>query len=149
MGGLGTGAYDEMNRRYGDVILGVDFSTGNVQQHRSSGRNVVYGDAEDSDFWERVEPARSRIHTVMLTLPTVDAAVFAIRQMRHRGYRGRIAALVRYEDEIPIIKKESIHATYSLYKEAGAGFAEHVCSRLDEHHQRRTTDMVNDNPTES
>jgi glutathione-regulated potassium-efflux system ancillary protein KefC len=149
MGGLGTGAYDEINRRYGDVIMGVDFSMENVRQHRSSGRNVVYGDAEDSDFWERVEPARSRIHTVMLTLPTVDAAVFAIRQMRHRGYRGRIAASVRYEDEIPIIKKEGVYATYSLYEEAGAGFVEHVCSRLDEHQQQQTSDTLNDNPTDS
>jgi len=149
MGGLGTGAYDEMKRRYGDVIMGVDFSVENVRQHRSAGRNVVYGDAEDSDFWERVEPARSYIHTVMLALPTVDAALFAIRQMRQRGYRGQIAASVRYEDEIPVIKKEGVHATYSLYEEAGAGFAEHVCSRLIEHKQRQTNDTANANPTHS
>jgi glutathione-regulated potassium-efflux system ancillary protein KefC len=143
MGGLGTGAYDEMKRQYGDVVMGVDFSMERVQQHRSSGRNVVYGDAEDSDFWERVEPTASRVHTVMLALPTVDAAVFAIRQMRRRGYRGRIAASVRYEDEIPIIKKEGVHATYSLYEEAGAGFAEHVCSQLEEVQQGNASDSAN------
>ncbi|MBN2319819.1 MAG: cation:proton antiporter [Acidobacteria bacterium] len=143
MGGLGTGAYDEMNRRYGNVVMGVDFSMEKVQRHRSSGRNVVYGDAEDSDFWERVEPAGSRVHTVMLALPEVSAALFAVRQMRRRGYRGRIAASVRYEDEIPILKNEGVHATYSLYEEAGAGFAEHVCSHPDNGRKGNVLDPPN------
>ena len=128
MGGVGTAAYDEMLRRHGNIIMGVDFSLDSVATHRNMGRNVVYGDAEDSDFWERVDPSESRVHTVMLALPDVDAAIFAIRRMRRRGYSGRIAVSVRYEDEISIIQKEGVHAAYNLYEEAGTGFAAHVSS---------------------
>jgi glutathione-regulated potassium-efflux system ancillary protein KefC len=131
MGGVGTSAYDEMRRRYGHVVIGLDFSAEAVEQHRKLGRNVVYGDAEDSDFWERVEPAKSRLNLVMLALPDPKASIFAIRQMAQRGYRGQITASVRYEDEIRILKEEGIDAAYSLYEEAGVGFADHVCAHMD------------------
>jgi len=131
MGGVGTSAFDEMRRRYGDVLIGLDFSAETVEQHRKLGRNVVYGDAEDSDFWERVEPAKSRVNLVMLALPDPKASIFAIRQMAQRGYQGQITASVRYEDEIPILKEVGINAAYSLYEEAGVGFADHVCAHMD------------------
>ena len=131
MGGVGTSAYDEMHRRHGDVVLGVDFSPETVAAHRDRGRNVVYGDAEDSDFWERVGPANSHIRVVMLALPEISADIFAIQQMRRRGYQGQITASVRYEEQIHRLKQEGIHAAYSLYEEAGAGFADHVCTHMD------------------
>jgi hypothetical protein len=131
MGGVGTSAFDEMRRRYGDVVIGLDFCAETVEQHQKLGRNVVYGDAEDSDFWERVEPASSRVNLVMLALPDPKAGIFAIRQMAQRGYQGQITASVRYEDEIPILKEEGINAAYSLYEEAGVGFADHVCDHMD------------------
>ena len=131
MGGVGTSAFDEMRRRWGDVVIGLDFSAETVEQHRKLGRNVVYGDAEDSDFWERVELAKSRVILVMLALPNPKASIFAIRQMAQRGYQGQITASVRYEDEIPILKEEGVNAAYSLYEEAGVGFADHVCAHMD------------------
>jgi predicted Kef-type K+ transport protein len=131
MGGVGTSAYDEMTRRYGDVVMGVDFSAEEVEEHQKIGRNVIYGDAEDSDFWQRVEPAKSKVKLVMLALPEVSANIFAIRQMRRRGFEGQITASVRYEDEIHVLKQEGIDAAYSLYEEAGVGFADHVCDHMD------------------
>jgi glutathione-regulated potassium-efflux system ancillary protein KefC len=131
MGGVGTSAFDEMRRRYGNVVIGLDFCAETVKQHQKLGRNVVYGDAEDSDFWERVEPAKSRVDLVMLALPDPKTSIFAIRQMIQRGYQGQITASVRYEDEIPILKEVGINAAYSLYEEAGVGFADHVCAHMD------------------
>ena len=131
MGGVGTSAYDEMKRRYGDVVMGLDFSAETVEQHQKLGRNVVYGDAEDSDFWERVEPSKTRVELVMLALPDPETSIFAIRQMHQRGYQGQVTASVRYEDEISILKGEGINAAYSLYEEAGVGFADHVCAHMD------------------
>ncbi|MBN1627289.1 MAG: cation:proton antiporter [Deltaproteobacteria bacterium] len=131
MGGVGTSAYNEMRRRYGNVVIGLDFSNETVEQHRKQGRNVIYGDAEDSDFWQRVDPARSRVQVVMLALSDINASIFAIQQMKHRGYQGQIVASVRYEDEIDILKQEGVDAAYSLYEEAGVGFADHVCAYTD------------------
>jgi hypothetical protein len=130
MGGVGTAAYDEMQRRYGDVVIAMDFSMDTVQQHRKMGRNVVYGDADDSDFWERVDLTDSRIVLIMLALPDPQTSRFAVQQLKRLGFQGHIAASVRYEDEIAVLKEAGIDAAYSLYEEAGVGFADHVCSEL-------------------
>lgn len=38
---------------------------------------------------------------------------------------------MRYVDEIPLLEKEGIDAVYSLYEEAGVGFADHVCEHMN------------------
>ena len=130
MGGVGTSAYDEMKRRNGDVVIGIDFNTEKVAMNRQAGRKMLYGDAGDSDFWERIEPTNSRIQLVMFALPDPKNSIFAIRQMKKKGYKGQITASVRYTDQIPLLEKEGIDAVYSLYEEAGVGFAEHVCEQF-------------------
>jgi Trk K+ transport system NAD-binding subunit len=112
------------------VVIAMDFSMDTVQQHRKMGRNVVYGDADDSDFWERVDLTDSRIVLVMLALPDLKTSRFAVQQLKRLGFHGRIAASVRYEDEIAVLRDAGIDAAYSLYEEAGVGFADHVCSEL-------------------
>lgn len=131
MGALGTSAYDEMRRRFGDVVIGVDFCPETVEAQLKLERNVVYGDAEDSDFWPRFVKAETNVSLIMLALPDPESSIFAIRQLEKRGYRGQVTASVRYEDEIALLKQEGVTATYSLYEEAGAGFADHVCSFMD------------------
>ncbi len=131
MGGVGTSAYDEMRRRYGDIVIGVDFNTEKVEEHQKKGRRVFFGDASDSDFWKRVEPSKSLVSLVMLALPDPRSNIFSIQQMKERGYRGQITASVRYEDEMQLLKNAGIDAVYNLYEEAGVGFADHVCEHMD------------------
>lgn len=131
MGGVGTSAYDEMRRLYGNIVVGVDFNTERVETHQKKGRRVIYGDAGDSDFWKRIEPSKSIVNLVMLTLPDTRTSIFSIQQMREKGFTGQITASVRYEDEIHLLKDNGIDAVYSLYEEAGVGFANHVCDHMD------------------
>ncbi len=131
MGGVGTSAYDEMRRRYGDIVIGVDFNTEIVEEHQEKGRQVFFGDAGDSDFWKRVEPSKSNVCLVMLALPSPKTSIFSIQQMKERGYKGQITASVRYEDEMYLLKDAGIDAAYNLYEEAGVGFADHVCEQMD------------------
>ena len=149
MGGIGTAAYDEMQRRFGDVVVGVDFCGDTVKEHLGQGRNVLGGDADDSDFWERFDPADSRINLVMLALPVANASVFAVRQLHQRGYKGRVIASVRYEDQVDILEEAGVDAVYSLYQEAGMGFANHACNHVGicAHHDNNSDSrtMVLDN----
>ena len=131
MGGVGTSAFDEMRRRYGDIVIGVDFNTEKVVAHQKKGRSVFNGDAGDSDFWKRIEPSKSMVNLVMLALPDPRTSIFSIQQMKERGYKGQITASVRHEDEIHLLKDVGIDAVYSLYEEAGVGFADHVCEHMD------------------
>lgn len=131
MGGVGTSAYDEMTRRHGDIVIGIDFNTEKVENNRKAGRKVLYGDAGDSDFWKCIEPTRSLVNLVMLALPDPKTSIFSIHQMKQNGYNGQITASVRYTDQIRLLEKEGIEAVYSLYEEAGVGFADHVCDQFN------------------
>jgi Trk K+ transport system NAD-binding subunit len=131
MGGIGISAYDELKRRYGDIVVGIDFNTEKVEEHQKRGRRVFFGDAGDSDFWKRVEPSKSIVSLVMLALPDPRTSIFSIQQMKERGYKGQITASVRYEDEMQLLNDAGIDAAYNLYEEAGVGFADHVCEHMD------------------
>jgi threonine dehydrogenase-like Zn-dependent dehydrogenase len=130
MGGIGTSAYDEMRRRYGDIVIGVDFNTEKVEEHRKEGRKVFFGDASDSDFWKRVEPSKSAVCLVMLALPDIRTNLFSVQQMKERGYGGQITASIRFEDEMHLLKEAGVDGVYNLYEEAGVGFADHVCEHM-------------------
>ena len=54
MGRVGAGAYDELVRRRGNVVLGVDRSEEIGRCQRAAGRRIVRGDALDIDFWDRI-----------------------------------------------------------------------------------------------
>ena len=131
LGGSGAAAYDEMRRRNGDVVIGFDFCKQTVEAHREKGRRVALGDASDSDFWERLDPAHTAIGMVMLTLPDARASAFAIQQMKERGYAGQITASVRYEDQVADLKAVGVDAAYVLFQEAGVGFADYACKHMD------------------
>lgn len=134
MGGIGTAAFDEMRRRHGDVVIGVDFSWETVARHVQDKRNVLLGDASDSDFWDRIEPSTTALRLIMLALPDPGAAVFTIKQLREKGYEGQITASVRYEDQAAELKQAGVDKAYVVYEEAGVGFADHVCKHMDHCH---------------
>lgn len=130
MGGVGTGAYDEMRRRHGDRVAGIDFNTEKAEEHRNKGRKVFYGDAGNIDFWKNIDFSTYAIKLIMLALPDPRTSTFVIQQLKEKGFEGQITASVRYEDEVPLLKDEGIDAVYSLYEEAGVGFADHVCEHM-------------------
>jgi len=132
MGRIGTAAFDEMRRRRGDSVIGVDFDPEVVHRQRGSGRNVILGDPTDHDFWERVETSRSKIRLVLLAMASHQANLTAVRRIRGAGFNLSIAATAQYEDEIEILQEAGADAVFNFYAEAGFGFAEHVCNRLDE-----------------
>lgn len=51
MGRISTGAYDELQKNYGSEIIGVEHASERVDFNRGQGRNVILGDACDTEFW--------------------------------------------------------------------------------------------------
>jgi len=130
MGRVGAGAYDAMRQRFGEKVLGLDFNQAVVEKQKNSGRHVLLADATDPDFWEKCRPGSGRVRLVMLAMASVKENVFAARQLRDRGYQGRIAGIARYQDEIDALTEAGVDAAYNFYAEAGTGFAAHLCDYL-------------------
>jgi Trk K+ transport system NAD-binding subunit len=132
MGHVGESAYDTLQRKYGSDVTGVDFDARTVESHRAAGRNVVLGSATDPDFWSRLHLLNTRIELILLALPNHHEDLQAARELAEAGYRGKIAATVKFDDEIETLQQAGIHAAFNLYDEAGAGFAEHAIALCDE-----------------
>ncbi len=128
MGRVGSGAYDTVESQYNLRVCGVDTDKSKMEQHRAAGRKVIYGDAEDADFWEGVQTTQYKL--VMFTMPSLSEMIDAVRQLRLSGYQGKVAAVAKYEDERAAMKTAGADVVFNYYAEAGAGFAEHTLSNL-------------------
>jgi len=128
MGRVGSGAYDTVESQYHLRVCGVDTDKSKLPQHLAAGRRVIYGDAEDADFWEGIQTTRYKL--VMFTMPSLHEMVDAVQQLRLSGYTGKVAAVAKYEDERAAMKAAGADVVFNYYAEAGAGFAEHTLSNL-------------------
>ncbi len=130
MGRIGTAAYEDMNSRYGKRIIGIDFDLNIVKELQAKGWNIIQGDAVDYDFWQRVQVNKTELKMLMLAMPNFEANLYAAKRIRARGFKGTVAALVTFDDQIEELKKAGVDLVYSAHKEAGTGFANHVCTQM-------------------
>lgn len=130
MGRVGQGAYDWLQERYGDVILGLDVKPAVVADNREQGRNVLLGDVTDRAFLGRLRSQNNgQIKLTLLTLGQA-ANLRVIEQVRKFGYRGKLVAVARFEDQVPRLIEAGADEAFNLYVDAGAGFAEHTENEL-------------------
>jgi glutathione-regulated potassium-efflux system ancillary protein KefC len=120
MGNIGTGAYEAIARSYGAAVLGIDDNDRKLAAHRACGRRVAAADASDPDFWQRV--ALDKVELVMLALTNHQENLLVARLLTQLGYAGRLAAVVRFDEEARQLEAEGVSA-FNLYKRAGEGFA--------------------------
>jgi hypothetical protein len=131
MGRIGTGAYDDMRRRHGEVVIGVDFDEETVKKHLEAGRKIILGDPTDHDFWAKTRQGGEKIQIVLLTLPEHTANMTAVALLTEMKFAGSIAATAKFDDEVEELIEAGVHAVFNLYAEAGYGFAEHVCEAIE------------------
>ncbi len=71
-----------------------------------------------------------RFELVLLALPSVQEAISITTQFNAANYQGRIAAVVRYDDERLQLEEFGIDKVFNFYTEAGVGFAEESLALL-------------------
>lgn len=125
MGGVGSSAYDEMRRLYGENVIGVDIDPATAKSHQSAGRNVLQGDPSDPEFWDRVQYDHT-LKLVMLALPKLNTTLEVIEQLENASYEGQVAATSKFPDEAESLKRHGADIVFNIYTEAGTGFATHV-----------------------
>lgn len=140
MGRVGSGAYFSMSETFGDKVCGIDADADSVDRHQLAGRNVILGDAENIDFWHEVDI--DKLQLVMLAMPTTIDMFQAVELLNASGYKGMIAAVVKYEDDRARLEEAGVHATFNVYAEAGSGFAQHVRRKLEQSGVRLVNDAV-------
>lgn len=131
MGRIGAEVYNVMNIKYNLETLGVDFNNEIVDQHLSANRNVIQGDATDSDFWERFQPS-VKLNLIILAISNHSTHMQVIDQLKACHNEKTIAAICHYDDEIAELNEAGVKVVFNLYAEAGVGYAEHIHQIFDQ-----------------
>ncbi|MBF0263735.1 MAG: cation:proton antiporter [Gammaproteobacteria bacterium] len=124
MGRIGTGLYDDLSQYDTKSTIGIDYDRNIVIKHVSNKRKVLYADTMDQDFWSKINLDDCKV--AFLNLPTYEKNEFIINKLKEINFKGEIAAIALYEDEIENLNAAGADSVYNFYSEAGTGFAEHV-----------------------
>lgn len=122
MGRVGKGSFEALSAELGDNVIGMDADIERVERFKNAGKKVICGDAEDADLWERTDI--SCIKLILLALPSIEDIDNICGQLRSAGYKGKVAAMARFEDERKHLLESGIDKVFNFYTEVGAGFAE-------------------------
>lgn len=132
MGKLGTATYDQLFKQYGQKVLGLDYNEEKVKLQQAEGRNVTHDDATDSEFWEYVKTKpKDQLKLVMLCMDDHASNMLAVERLNAISYSGIMSAIARFDDELKELQEKGVHSAYNLYSEAGIGFADQICEKLD------------------
>ncbi len=96
MGRTGISAYLEFNRQE-KLVLGLDADPSVLQSLLAEGRRVVYGDAEDTELWDKLP--LGRINGIILTIPEFEVRASAIMQLKARQFNGSIGTVCFHTNE--------------------------------------------------
>ncbi len=122
MGRVGMGAYRAICEHGNKLAWGLDAEPEKVAWLSQQGVQAYCGDAEDAFFWERINLAN--LELVLLALPNVIDSISITERLREAGYKGKIAAIARYDDERSQLEAFGIDKVFNFYNEAGVGFAD-------------------------
>jgi predicted Kef-type K+ transport protein len=129
MGRVGMGAYKAISENDKNLVWGLDAEPEKVAWLAEQGLQAYCGDAEDAFFWERIN--LSNLKLVLLALPNVIDSMSITDQLRSAGYKGKIAAIARYDDERTQLEEFGIDKVFNFYTEAGVGFADESMALIE------------------
>jgi predicted Kef-type K+ transport protein len=121
MGRTGTAAYRHIEEQ-GLRPLGLDADTYTAKAHQEAGRNVMFADAEDSNFWRSCD--LGGIRAAILAMDDIEAKLIAARSLRQRGFAGPIVAHALHESHQSRIREAGADYTYLTMNQAGISLAE-------------------------
>ncbi|MCG2634306.1 MAG: cation:proton antiporter [Gammaproteobacteria bacterium] len=130
MGRVGTGAYDTLKEDMKRAVCGIDMDRKRVASHVEAGRNVIFGDAEDPDFWSHI--TLDRVRLIMFAMPNYLDIKEAQKQLKYIGFRGRTAGVARHEDERENLLASGVNEVFNFYAEVGSGFADRSIHLLED-----------------
>ncbi len=123
MGRIGSGAYDELETFFKNAICGVEHAPERVDYHRGHGRNVLLGDACDTEFWLKLKKDLN-LELVVLAMPNHQGNMYAVHQLRNMGFTCQVAAIARFPEEMEELAELGVCTAYNMYEQAGAGLAQ-------------------------
>ena len=132
MGRVGKGAFTTLAKLMDKGVTGMDADVDKVEGLQEQHYQAIVGDGENIDLWENVDT--SSVKLILLALPSIDDSSNISHQLRSAGFKGKIAAIARYEDEVQPLLDVGVDKVFNFFTEAGLGFAEESFELLEQNH---------------
>lgn len=129
MGRTGSAAYFDLVEQ-GFKPLGLDADTYTAKTHHEAGRNVLFADAEDSQFWRSCN--FGQVRAAILAMGDLEAKLIAARSLRQRGFAGPIVAHALHVSHVAQIRDAGADYTYLTMDQAGIGLAKETAEAMGE-----------------
>jgi len=134
MGRLGQATYDQLMKKYGKTVLGLDYDEDVVNKNKLHGRNIIQDDATDNEFWEKIPKDKlqnKQIKIIVLCMNDHKSNLYTIEQLRAFNYNGMLASTALFTDHLEEYKKLGVNLAFDQKVEAGVGFANHICDQME------------------
>jgi predicted Kef-type K+ transport protein len=130
MGRVGCGAYDNLGSYFDQKIIGIEHDTQRVKQQCNSGRNVVHGDATDSDFWSKLKTGTT-LELIVLAMPNHRSNIYAAQQIVGSDLSCKVVAIAKFASEVDELAALDV-PSFNIYSEAGSSLARHALDAVQD-----------------
>ena len=120
LGRVGTGAYDESERRFPGKVIGIDRDAATVALHREAGRNVLCGDISEGAFPTR---GAHNIRSVLLAIDDHASALRLTELIRKDRPHVMVVGMARWDDEAEDLQQAGAQTVCNVFTQAGMGLA--------------------------
>ena len=127
MGRTGGAAYKQLEAS-GAKVMGLDNDPERLERHETKGRQVLYGDAEDPELWERLE--LDQLEGVIVTAPDLEARIRSLEGLKRRGFTGTIATVSHRTEEEPVLERAGATLVFRPFSEAGELLAQRALTAV-------------------
>ncbi|MEZ5752528.1 MAG: cation:proton antiporter [Paracoccaceae bacterium] len=127
MGRTGTAAYERLLAQ-GMSPVALDADPYKTQAHEMVGRNVLYADAEDSNFWREVD--LTKLEAAVLAMDDLEAKLHSARSLRARGFTGPIVTHALHHDHQAQLQQAGADCVYLTMTQAGISLADAMAAEL-------------------
>jgi predicted Kef-type K+ transport protein len=127
LGRTGSAAFAQLEAQ-GLRPLGLDADPYKAEAHRAAGRNVMFADAEDSNFWNHCR--LGGIRAAVLAMDDLEAKLIAARALRRLGFAGPIVAHALHDSEKDLIAEAGADHTHLTMTQAGVSLADQTTKAM-------------------
>jgi len=123
MGNIGRATYRQLKAKYGDNIIGIDYNKPTIEKAQRAGKNVIWGDVTDSNFWQNID--LSHVKMVFLSFSNHASNVNASAELQHIKHpHTKVGAVCEYRDQAIELKHKGVDYVYNFREHIGKEFAD-------------------------
>jgi hypothetical protein len=122
IGRIGRSVYRQLENSYGKKVLGIDYNFETVEKAQAEGKNVIWGDVTDSNFWQNAN--LQNIQMIFLSFTNHSSNVntsIELNNIEHENIK--VGAVCEYRDQAKELHDHGVDFIYNFRERVGEEFA--------------------------